>query len=178
MPADLSPLIYRRARPDDALCLGVLAIQVFMDTYATGGVRPSVAREVLSTYSTQACAAWLERNDCLVEVAELDGHLLAFSQTTLGAAHELAPAGAQAELLRLYVQQPFIGRGLGRALLRHAEQSAAAAGAQVLWLTAWVHNQRARGFYAHQGYVDHGQTWFEFEGERHQNRLLAKVLAR
>ena len=178
MPADLSPLLYRRARPDDALCLGVLAIQVFMDTYATGGVRPSVARDVLDAYSTGAWATWLDRSDCVVEVAELDGHLLAFSQTTLGAAHELAPAGAQAELLRLYVQQPFIGRGIGSALLRSAERLAADAGASVLWLTAWVHNQRARGFYARHAYVDHGATWFEFEGERHENRLLAKVLAR
>ena len=177
-PADLSRLLYRRARADDALCLGVLAIQVFMDTYATGGVRPSVAREVLGAYSTAACAAWLERSDCSVEVAELDGHLVGFSQTTLGAEHALAPAGAPAELLRLYVQQPFIGKGIGSALLRSAEHNAVEAGAQVFWLTAWVHNQRARAFYASQGYMDHGQTWFEFEGERHENRLFAKVLAR
>lgn len=29
---------FRRATPDDALCLSVLATQVFLDTYATGGV--------------------------------------------------------------------------------------------------------------------------------------------
>jgi GNAT superfamily N-acetyltransferase len=176
LPTDLSRLLYRRARPDDALCLGVLAIQVFMDTYATGGVRPGVAREVLGAFSTEACAAWLERSDCIVEVAELDGHLVAFSQTTLGAEHALAPAGAQAELFRLYVQEPFTAKGIGSALLRSAERCAAAAGAGVFWLTPWVHNRRALAFYAHHGYADHGQTWFEFEGERHENRLLARTL--
>ncbi|HOZ25184.1 MAG TPA: hypothetical protein PLI83_10420, partial [Thermomonas sp.] len=45
MPAT-TPLL-RPATPDDALCLGVLGLQVFLDTYATGGIRPTLAREVL-----------------------------------------------------------------------------------------------------------------------------------
>ena len=37
----------RPATADDALCLGVLAMQVFLDTYATDGIRPPIAREAL-----------------------------------------------------------------------------------------------------------------------------------
>ena len=37
----------RRAGLSDALCIGVLGTQVFVETYATFGVRPSLAREVL-----------------------------------------------------------------------------------------------------------------------------------
>ena len=38
-----SPIQLRPATADDALCLGVLATQVFLDTYATGGIRPQIA---------------------------------------------------------------------------------------------------------------------------------------
>jgi diamine N-acetyltransferase len=167
----------RPAEPTDALCLSVLAMQVFLDTYATGGIRPTVAREVLSTYSVAAFEATLRQPQSRVVVAERDGHLVGFAELTLGAAHPLAPAGVPAELLRLYVQEPFTGIGLGTRLLARAEQLAAEAGAEVLWLTPWVHNHRARAFYARRGFQDHGLTWFTFEGESHENRVLAKALA-
>jgi len=176
LPVDLARLAIRAAVPDDALCLGVLGTQVFLDTYATQGIRPALAREVLGAFSTDACAAWLADPRMQVQVAEYDGHLVGFSQLTLGATHELAPPGTQAELFRLYVQEPFTGRGVGTALLRAAERLAGDAGATILWLTPWVHNRRALAFYARRGYRDHGLTWFRFEGESHENRVLAKRL--
>jgi GNAT superfamily N-acetyltransferase len=170
----------RRGEPADALCLSVLAMQVFLDTYATSGIRPALAREVLGTYSVARFEAALAGPASPIEVAELDGHLVGFAQLTLGAGHALAPAvdapGAVAELLRLYVQEPFTGSGLGTRLLARAEQVAAEAGAMVLWLTPWVHNHRALSFYARRGYTDHGLTSFHFEGETHDNRLFAKRL--
>lgn len=170
-----APLI-RDAGPDDALCLGVLGLQVFLDTYATTGIRPTLAREVRATFAPEAMAAHLRDPATHILVAEQDAHLVGFAQLTLGAAHDLAPPGPGAELLRLYVQQPFTGGGLGTRLLRAAEAVAAARGARVLWLTPWVHNQRALAFYAARGYADQGQTWYRFEGEAHENRLLVRRL--
>lgn len=166
----------RAGHPDDALCLGVLGTQVFLDTYATGGIRASVAREVLAAFSAPAMARQLADPATRFVVAERDAHLIGFAQLTLGAGHEAAPPGMPAELFRLYVQEPFTGIGLGRRLLRAAEALAAAHGASVVWLTPWAHNRRALGFYAHHGYADHGTTWYRFEHESHENRLLARRL--
>lgn len=166
----------RPATPDDVLCLSVLAMHVFLDTYCPQGIRPTVAREVLGTYSPAAFDAALADPATRVIVAEQAGHLVGFAQVTLGAAHALAPAARPAELLRLYVQEPSTGRQLGTALLRAAEEAAAADGATLLWLTPWVHNHRAIAFYRRRGYADHGQTWFAFEGERHENRVFARTL--
>lgn len=166
----------RPARPDDALCLGVLGLQVFLDTYATGGIRPTVAREVLAAFSTAAMQQLIDRPDGWLWVAETEGHLVGFAQMGLQVPHELVQARRPAELERLYVQEPFTRRGLGSALIRRCEQAAAAAGADVLWLSPWVHNTRALAFYAHHGYADLGATWYCFEDERHENRVLAKRL--
>jgi len=174
---DLSRVTSRPAKPEDALCLGVLATQVFLDTYATGGIRPAIAREVLGAFSTAACAALLADPGLGVEVAEYEGHLIGFHQVWFRAHHELAPPGIQAELYRLYVQEPFAGRGIGTALLRSAEELACRHGASVLWLTPWVHNHRALHFYAARGYVDYGSTLFRLEGEAHENRVVAKMLS-
>jgi diamine N-acetyltransferase len=173
----LSGVTLRPAGPDDALCLSVLAVQVFLDTYATEGIRPEIAREVLSTYSSDRFKIALGDPRCSITVAERKRHLVGFSQLCFGAVHDLAPVGAQAELLRLYIQEPFTGAQLGTQLLRRAEQVAAANGATVLWLTPWVHNHRALAFYRRRGYADCGLTHFVFEGERHENRVFAKRLA-
>jgi ribosomal protein S18 acetylase RimI-like enzyme len=166
----------RPAVPGDALCLSVLAMQVFLDTYATEGIRPAIAREVLASYSAEVFAADIARPHTRITVAERAGHLIGFAQLTLGSTEALAPPGVQAELLRLYVQEPFTACGVGTALLAQAEAQAAADGAAVLWLTSWVHNHRALGFYRARAYTDFGATLFRFEGEAHENRVLAKHL--
>jgi diamine N-acetyltransferase len=51
VPRVLQNLTLRAATPEDALCLSVLAMQVVLDTYATQGIRPALAREVLAGYS-------------------------------------------------------------------------------------------------------------------------------
>ena len=179
VPASKQPipnLALRVAVPEDAICLSVLAMQVFLDTYATGGIRPELAREVLTSYSQATFDEAIAHESSCVLVAELKGHLVGFAQVTLTARHELAPAGIQAELLRLYVQEPFTGASVGTQLLARVERIAAETGTTVLWLTPWVHNLRARAFYARRGYEDYGVTCFTFETESHENRVLAKVL--
>jgi ribosomal protein S18 acetylase RimI-like enzyme len=175
-PGEPDDVVLRPAQAADALCLSVLAMQVFLDTYATQGIRPAIAREVLSSYAEAVFDAAIASPSVRLCVAERAGHLLGFAQVTLGATHEQVPGGPQAELLRLYVQEPFTGRRLGTRLLAEAERQAAAARARVLWLAPWVHNHRALAFYARRGYADHGLTTFRFEGESHDNRVMARSL--
>jgi len=174
----MSGIVYRTARPDDVLCLGVLAMQVFLDTYATEGIRPEHAREALATGSQEVFAALLADPDVTMLVAERAGHLVGFAHVGHGATHGLLaePAAAAAELRRLYVQEPFTGRGVGRELLRRSEQAAAARGAALLWLTAWAGNARALAFYPRQGYALAGDTVYRIEGVDYPNRLFTRRL--
>lgn len=172
----LASIELRRAVPEDSLCLSVLAMQVFLDTYATEGIRPALAREVLSSYSQANFSEAIADPRAQVIVAENKGHMVGFAHVTLFACHEIAPNGVQAELLRLYVQEPFTGVKVGTKLLAEAENLAASAGVTVMWLTPWVHNHRALAFYARRGYADFGLTYFTFEGESHENRVFAKPL--
>jgi len=171
-----SNLIFRPAVWDDALCLSVLAMQVFLDTYATDGIRPALASEVLSTYSTAAFQAALADSATRIVVAEQQTHLVGFVQIALGRAAPLAAGPAQAELVRLYVQEPFTSSGIGTSLLEQAGMVAASEGVAEWWLTVWIHNHRARDFYARRGFRDLGPVAFNLEGESHENRVLIRRL--
>jgi diamine N-acetyltransferase len=171
-PSSLALL--RPAGSQDALCLGVLATQVFLDTYATEGIREAIAREALEHCSTEATTARLADARTHFIVAEQDGHLLGFVELRFGDAPVPMPAGPAAQVVRLYVLERFTGRGLGTLLLAQAEELAAAGGANRVWLTAWVGNARARAVYPRRGYDDAGTTHYEFGGDRYENRLFAK----
>ena len=167
-------ITFRPAHPDDALCLGVLSTQVFLDTYAPHGIRPALAHEVLAQHSVAVYEGLLADAGVTLMVAECDGHLVGFAQVFDGLGHAQVPAAAAAELRRLYVQEGFTGRGVGRDLLRHAEKAAAARGAEMLWLTAWEGNTRALHFYPRCGYDDLGGTVYSFGGEDYPNRVFGK----
>ena len=168
----------RPATPADALCLGVLSTQVFLDTYATQGIRAALANEVLAQHSVAVYEALLADPGVTLLVAECDGHLVGFSQVRGDVGHALVPEAAAAELDRLYVHERFTGRGVGRDLLRQAEKAAAARGADTLWLTAWEGNARALAFYPRRGYENLGRTVYTIEGEDYPNHLFAKRVRR
>jgi len=166
----------RQALPEDAVTIAALAVQVFLDTYAIEGVRPDLAREAFAEYSAQAFAARLVEPARSFLLAERGAGLLGFAESLL--APRPAPAGAivGAELVRLYVQPAFQSQGIGKDLLRAAEQSVASRGLRVLWLTAWEGNHRAARFYAANGYEDVGATAYAIEGNSYANRVFARRL--
>jgi hypothetical protein len=90
----------RDAVTEDAVCPSVLAMPVFPDTGATQRSRPAIAREVLSGDSEAVFSQALAHPRARMICVERTGHPLGFARVTLGAADALAPAGAEAELLR------------------------------------------------------------------------------
>ena len=165
---------FRPAEPADALCLGVLSTQVFLDTYAMLGISRVLADEVLAKHSVAVYQALLADPAVTILVAECDGYLVGFSQVRSDIGHALVAESDAAELDRLYVQERFTGRGVGRDLLRHAEKAAAARGADTLWLTAWEGNARALDFYPRRGYENLGMTVYTFGGADYPNHVFGK----
>lgn len=172
----MTSVAFRAGVPSDALCVGVLATHVFLDTYAGQGIRPDLAREALAVYSTGAFAARLADPARRFVLAGSEGHLVGFAEVALDSPCPI-PAGAQAEVVRLYVHPRLQRQGIGHALLKQAEQLAVAHGTQAIWLSAWTGNARALAFYRALGYEDVGTTSYAIEGQHYENRVLRKALA-
>jgi GNAT superfamily N-acetyltransferase len=82
-------------------------------------------------------------------VAEVDGVIAGFVMV----------AGDEAE--QVYVDRAFRGSGLAATLLTEAERQIAAGGHEIAWLAVVRGNERARAFYAKQGWVDEGDLDYE-----------------
>jgi diamine N-acetyltransferase len=166
----------RSATPDDAVTIAALAVQVFLDTYATDGVRPDLAREAFAEYSAEAFVIRLQEPSRRFILAEQATGLIGFAEVQVSELSAPVGAVAGAELVRLYVQPSVQRLGVGRRLLREAERATVVAALGSLWLTAWEGNHRARSFYATRGYQDVGATTYTFQGNSYGNRVFVKHL--
>ncbi|KQP03718.1 GNAT family N-acetyltransferase [Pseudorhodoferax sp. Leaf265] len=161
----------RRAGPDDAARLAVLATQVWLHTYATDGIGDEIANHVLSALGVDRFAALLG-DSCASVLAAERGHRLV--GMAVARAKAPCPAGVPStvELQTLYVQAHFIGRGIGKRLLQAIEAQALAEAGCAPWLTVNARNDRALAFYARQGYTQVGTDWFVLGATRHENLVL------
>lgn len=161
----------------DAISVAALATQVFLDTYATEGVRPDLAREAFREYSEQAFSRRFAQAGREFVIASQAEAVLGFAEVLLSPGRSPVAGLAGAELVRLYVQPRTQRAGIGRALLRRAEQLARSVPLPSLWLTVWDGNANALAFYRRMGYADVGPTTYSFEGNTYGNRVFAKRLS-
>jgi len=165
---------FRVGKKEDALCVSVLAMQVFLDTYAEGGIRSDLAREALTNYSPDAFTSRLVDPNTTFILAQKDRCLIGFCEVSRGRPCPTAENAGTVELVRLYVQPNSQRLGLGRALMEHAERLAVEADVDSLWLTAWKGNSPALEFYRAVGYLGVGSTMYTFEGKSYENEVLVK----
>jgi len=167
----------RQGVPADTACLAALAIQVWLHTYATDGIRSAIARYVLSEFTTEKFAGILADTESQLLVAEMNQHLVGYALVKFGA---VCPTSSlsNVELATLYVQEHFTRSGLGSALLARCQNLARErAGSARLWLTVNARNERAIAFYRKHRFEQAGTTLFELGGEKHQNHVFLSANA-
>jgi ribosomal protein S18 acetylase RimI-like enzyme len=164
----------RPALPTDAQNLAALAIQVWLHTYATQGLRDALSAYVLEAFTPGTFRTRMEDPRHLLLVVEHDRHLVAYAELDFEAPREDV-LGVSTELATLYVQEHFAGQGLGKRLLEAcAEATRRRTGSASYWLSVYHGNANAIGFYRKQGFTERGAFDFEFGGEKHRNLVMAR----
>ncbi len=168
----LEPVL-RKATVADAQNLAALAIQVWLHTYATDGIRSTISNYVLSAFTAETFLQQINNDPASqLYVAEVNAHLVAYAVVKFDAACPTDNTG-NVELATLYVQEHFARAGLGSKLLALGLGVSRERGAgSRLWLTVNAKNTRALAFYRQHGFVRAGTTQFSFGGESHLNHVL------
>ena len=170
------PIAIRQAEPGDAEQLAVLGMQVWLDNYATDGIHPSIAHYVLDTFTPEKFRTLLADPATLVLLAERGRHIIGLAIVALGRKTPYSDASSQAEVDRLYVQEPFCNAGIGARLVAAIELELRSRRIVTMWLEVWIRNERALHFYASNAFYDVGIAYFELDGRQHENRVLVKRL--
>lgn len=151
----------RKAKPVDAENIAALGICVWIDTYATAGLRDALSNYVLTYFTPAHIRELLSTRTVLV--AELSDHLVAFAM--------LIEEEDVTEIDNFYVLPNFQGRGIGKEIIHKI-----LAAHSRLRLTCWERNELAIGFYKAIGFIEDGESYFDLNGETFRNVILKKSI--
>ncbi|MDN3617281.1 GNAT family N-acetyltransferase [Vibrio gallaecicus] len=154
----------REATKDDCVKLAALSIKVWLDTYAREGIKTEYAEYVLSTFTATYFFEILDTTKYRVFVSEEQEVIQGYVMVNLESHYQTSGNGFEVE--KLYVDNTFKGKGLGRKLLNEVENQLG----NKYWLYTWVENE-SNGFYEHLGLSRIGLLTFEFAGASIENNV-------
>ena len=80
------------------------------------------------------------------------------------------------EIQRLYVDQPWQGKGVASGLMTNCESHAKSLGVEWIWLGVWEHNPKAQRFYSKLGYEKFSEHSFMVGTDKQTDWLMRKKL--
>jgi len=181
--AQVAPaFVIRRGTPADAASLAEFGARTFRETFAADNTVEDMAKHLASAWSPALQDAELRdpRLDTLLAVAPpVNGHsgaLAGFAQLRAGHAPACVPTRKPIELKRFYVDRPWQGRGLARALMAEVERVARLHDACELWLGVWERNERAQAFYRKCGFDKVGTQIFVVGDDPQTDHVMLRNL--
>jgi len=163
----------RRATSGDAPSLAVIAERTFRDAFGAHNSPDNMDLQCARHFGPDIQAREIADRGLVTTLAVEEGQIVGFTQVTLAKANASVPARHAAELNRIYVVAERQGEGVAQALMQGALETAAAAGADRLWLGVWEHNSKAIAFYRKFGFEIVGEHSFMLGMEKQRDVLMA-----
>jgi len=172
-----SDAVVRHASAADAALLAELGARTFVETFAADNTPEDMSAYLAASFGHDLQAAELADPDSFFLIAEIDGTAAGYSRMH-GAA--IPPSGVTGnkpiELVRLYVSQDRLGRGIGALLMQACLTEATQKGYDTVWLGVWEHNRRARAFYRKWNFQEVGTHVFQLGNDSQTDILMQRFL--
>ena len=130
-----------------------------------------------SGFSAEIQARELSDPESTFLIASVDGVVAGYARVRIGDAPACVAGERPAEIVRLYADAPWIGRGAGSALMDACLATARAGGCDVVWLAVWERNPRAIAFYAKCGFSAVGGQDFAVGHDIQRDVVMARSTA-
>ncbi|WP_028875810.1 GNAT family N-acetyltransferase [Teredinibacter turnerae] len=150
-------MVIVKAKENDAAIIAAIGQSVWVNTYSTDGVVEAIANYVASEFTAQ---------NVLAVIRSRNVYLLGKEKSFIG--YAVVNPGNPSELETLYILPRFQRKGYGTRLMRYIINFY-----KNLSLSCWEHNTEALRFYSKNGLAECGECYFELDGEKHRNIVLA-----
>lgn len=166
----------RRAISDDAALLAELGARTFQQTFAADNTSDDMASYLALHFSVAQQTAELTHPASTFLIAEVDGQTAGYAKLHAGDPPKDIEGAMPIELVRLYVSQEWLGRGVGEVLMRACLDEASSAGHETLWLGVWERNARAQAFYRKWDFRAVGEHIFQLGADMQRDILMERAL--
>lgn len=166
--------VVRHATVEDAPLLAELGARTFAETFAADNRPEDMTAYLASSFGRSQQAAELADPHSRVLIAEIDGVAAGYAKLHAGPPPQSVTDKKPIELVRLYVSQEWLGRGVGAALMQACISEAMEQDYRTIWLGVWEHNSRARAFYRKWKFREVGEHIFQLGDDSQRDILMER----
>ncbi|PKQ37853.1 MAG: N-acetyltransferase [Actinobacteria bacterium HGW-Actinobacteria-1] len=167
----------RTASLEDAPLLADLGARTFADTFAADNTAEDMADYLARSFGVDIQARELSDDAALVFIAEVAGVAAGYARLRFGATLDCIPGARPVEIHRIYADAPWIGKGVGAALMQACLAEATRCECDTIWLDVWERNPRAIAFYARWGFEVVGAQEFVLGDDVQHDLVMARGAA-
>ncbi len=164
----------RIADLSDARELAQLAEKTFRDAFAAQNTAENMDVHCQSTYGEDIQAREISSADYHTLVVEEKEGLIAYAQLRWVNPPDCVTAASPGEILRLYVDRHWHGRGVAHQLMAACLDNMVQRNSDIVWLGVWEHNPRAITFYRKFGFVTVGEHIYPVGQDPQRDIILAR----
>ena len=164
----------KRATEKDAEVLTRLGKSTFIETFAKDNRPEDIEQYVSETFRLERQLAEIRDPNRWIEIAWLEGQPAGFLHLLKGTPDPSVTGPKAIEILRLYVDSRWHGKGVGASLMDRAIQIAHDEGYETLWLGVWEKNFRAQAFYAKYGFKTVGSHLFRLGSDDQTDLIMER----
>lgn len=159
---------------DDAGMLSELGARTFYDAFAKDNTPENIAAYLNASFSSEIQFNELSDPDNIFLIAESESIPIGYAQLILNSKDESINRNKPLEIRRIYASQEYLGRGVGKELMKATISEARQCGCDCVWLGVWEKNQRAIDFYKKWGFREVGTHQFSV-GDDPQNDYVMEL---
>jgi diamine N-acetyltransferase len=164
----------RYGTTNDAKLLAELGAKTFYDTFAKDNTPENIASYIKESFSPEIQLNELSDPDIIFLIAELDDIPIGYAKLRMNSKDDVVKGTKPMELERIYAVQEYLGKGIGRKLMKASIHEAKERGCDSIWLGVWEKNQRAIDFYRKWGFKEVGTHRFKL-GDDPQNDFVMEL---
>jgi len=172
---DAAGIEIRTATSNDARLLAELGGRTFYDTFSVDSDESDMAAYLSGAFGVEVQTRELADPSSIFLIAQVEGAAVGYSRLRFGPAPACVGGARPVEIVRFYSDSPWIGRGVGAALMTACLDEATARACDIVWLDVWDRNARAIAFYSKWGFEVVGEADFVLGDDVQHDLLMARA---
>jgi len=164
----------RYGTTEDAKLLAELGAKTFYDTFAKDNTPENMDAYLKRSFSPQIQFNELAEPHVIFLIAESEKIPIGYAQLILNSKDKSIKGTKPLEIRRIYAAQEYLGKGVGKELMKAAISEARERGCNCIWLDVWEKNPRAINFYEQWGFKEVGTQTFKL-GDDLQNDFIMEL---
>ena len=156
--------------------LAEVGARTFFEAFAAENTPDDMAAYLATAFNPAQLVVELANSAALFLIADVAGGAVGYAKLYAGAPWAGIEGAKPVELVRLYVSQDWLGRGVGAALMRACLEAARQAEHETIWLGVWERNERAQAFYRKWNFRAVGTHVFHLGSDPQTDILMERAV--